>query len=41
MGWKEYRQHLKDEWDFHCRNPEMFLVWGVIVGGFIYCLIKA
>jgi hypothetical protein len=31
MKWKEYKESLKEEWDFHCRNPEMFLVWFVIV----------
>ncbi len=41
MDWNEYRQHLKEEWEFHKRHPEMFLVWIVIVGGPIYYLFKA
>lgn len=40
MDWDEYWQHLKDEWEFHRRNPEMFLVWATIVGGIIYCLFQ-
>ena len=37
MDWKEYRQHLKEEWEFNRRNPELFIVWGIIVGWFLYC----
>lgn len=40
MNWNEYKQHLKDEWEFHKRNPEMLLVWGMLIGWFIYCLLE-
>jgi hypothetical protein len=40
MDWREYRQHLREEWEFHCRHPELFLVWGVIVGWPIYLFFR-
>jgi hypothetical protein len=31
MNLKEYKEHLKDEWEFHKRNPELFAVWAAYV----------
>lgn len=40
MSLKEYKEHMKDEWEFHKRHPEMFLVWAVYILAVIYCFKK-
>jgi hypothetical protein len=40
MKWQEYKQALRDEWEFHKRNPEMFFVWGAYIGIIIYCFLS-
>jgi hypothetical protein len=40
MTFKDYKNLLKDEWEFHKRNPEMFLVWAAILISSIYLLVK-
>jgi hypothetical protein len=40
MTFKGYKNLLKDEWEFHKRNPEMFFVWGAILISWIYLLVK-
>ena len=36
VNWDEYKQHLKEEWEFHKRNPEMLFVWLVYLVSVIY-----
>jgi hypothetical protein len=38
MTWKEYREIMKEEWQFHKRNPEMLVVFGVYVFIFVYLI---
>jgi len=40
MSREEYFQYLKEDWEFHKRHPEMFLVWLLILGGLIYCILN-
>lgn len=37
MTLKEYLSYLKEDWDFHKRNPELFVVWAV----YLYALYLA
>jgi hypothetical protein len=34
MSLKEYKGHLKDEWEFHKRNPKLFIMWAVYILAF-------
>jgi hypothetical protein len=36
----DMREHLKDEWEFHKRHPEMFLVWLLILVNFVLAVIE-
>lgn len=36
MTLQEYKQHLKEEWQFHKRHPEMILVWVVYLVSFVW-----
>ncbi len=40
MSWKEYKEQMKEEWDFYRRNPEMFLVWFVILSSVGFLIFK-
>jgi uncharacterized membrane protein len=40
MKWQEYKEYLKDEWEFHKRHPEMLFVWGVYILAIIYCFLS-
>lgn len=31
MKWGEYKELLKDEWEFHKKHPEMFTVWVIYI----------
>lgn len=35
-----FKEHMKEEWDFYKRNPEMFLLWFVIIISAIYGFYK-
>lgn len=36
MNWTEYKQHLKEEWDFHKRHPHLLFLWVVYLISIIY-----
>ena len=36
---KEYCGYMKEEWEFHKRHPEMFIVWAVHIYS-IYIAVK-
>jgi hypothetical protein len=40
MNWQEYKEHLREEWEFHKRNPELFFVWAVYLISIIWCFIS-
>jgi len=40
MKWQEYKEHLRDEWEFHKRNPELFIMWGAYIGAMAYCFLS-
>lgn len=40
MNFKQYKEKLKEEWEFHKQHPEMFFVWGAILISWIYLIIK-
>ena len=27
MSFKQFSNEIKDEWEFHKRHPEMFVIW--------------
>ena len=31
MKLSEYLEHLKDEWEFHKRHPELFILWALVL----------
>jgi len=39
MSFKEWCGYMKDEWEFHKRHPEMFIVWAICIYS-IYTLAK-
>lgn len=40
MSWEEYKKFLKEDWEFHKRHPEMFLVLGAILTIACFCALK-
>ena len=40
MNWQEYKEHLREEWEFHKRHPELLLVWAVYLITIIWCFIS-
>jgi|JI7StandDraft_1071085.scaffolds.fasta_scaffold214482_2 hypothetical protein len=40
MKWSEYKELMKAEWHFHSRNPELLLVWFVILGSVGFLIFK-
>jgi hypothetical protein len=39
MKWIGYKEHLREEWAFHKRHPELLLVWVAYLAAIIYCLL--
>ena len=40
MSLKKYKELMVDEWKFHKRNPEMFLVWIMVVFSFALAVVR-
>ena len=38
MSWKEYKELMVDEWRFHKRHPEMFLIWIMIAWALVLAI---
>jgi hypothetical protein len=38
MKWQEYKEHMREEWEFHKRNPELFFVWAAYATAIIIAL---
>lgn len=38
MDWKQYREHLREEWEFHKRNPIMLFVWAVYITMMVWAI---
>ncbi len=38
MNWQEYKQDMREEWEFHKRHPELIFVWIVYIIAFIYAM---
>ena len=40
MKWEDFKYELKWEWQFHKRNPELFILMLIIIGMPIYFIFK-
>ena len=40
MKWVDYKEHLKEAWEIHKRHPELLFIWSVLVGSWLYYIIK-
>jgi hypothetical protein len=38
MNWEEYKEHLKDEWEFQKRNPEILVLTVLTILGNLYVI---
>ena len=40
VNWDEYRQHLKEEWAFYKRHPELLFLWLIYAVATAYLIYK-
>jgi len=38
MKWQDYKEHLREEWEFHKRNPELLFVWAAYATAILFAI---
>jgi hypothetical protein len=38
MKWQDYKEHIREEWEFHKRNPELFVVLAAYATAIIFAI---